>query len=65
MLVDTKAKKLTYALHAPSNYKGKILENQLTGLVLLVNDIEVHCRLIGIFNAYNFLAVYGVAYSIG
>ena len=65
MLVDTKAKKLTYALHAPSNYKGKILENQLTGLVMLVNDVEVHCRLIGTFNAYNFLAVYGIAIQLG
>lgn len=65
MLLDTKAKKVTYALHAPSNYKGKILENQLNGLVLLVNDIEVHCRLIGSFNAYNFLAVYGIALQLG
>ena len=65
MLVDTKAAKFTYALHAPATYKGKILENQLQGLVLLVNDIEVHCRLIGIFNAYNFLAVYGVAIQLG
>jgi len=65
MLLDTKAKKLTYALHAPSNYKGKILENQLNGLVLLVNEMEVHCRLIGTFNAYNFLAVYGIAIQLG
>jgi UDP-N-acetylmuramoyl-L-alanyl-D-glutamate--2,6-diaminopimelate ligase len=65
MLLDTKAKKLTYALHAPANYKGKILENQLTGLVMLVNDVEVHCRLIGTFNAYNFLAVYGIAVQLG
>jgi len=65
MLVDTKAKKLTYALHAPANFKGKILENQLNGLVLLVNEIEVHCRLIGTFNAYNFLAVYGIAIELG
>ncbi len=65
MLLDTKAKKLTYALHAPANYKGKILENQLTGLVMLVNDVEVHCRLIGTFNAYNFLAVYGIAIQLG
>ena len=65
MLADTKANKLTYALHAPATYKGKILENQLHGLVLLVNEIEVHCRLIGIFNAYNFLAVYGVAIQLG
>ena len=65
MLTDTKASKLTYALHAPATYKGKILENQLHGLVLLVNEMEVHCRLIGIFNAYNFLAVYGVAMQLG
>jgi len=65
MLTSTKAKKVTYALHAPATYKGKILENQLHGLVLLVNDLEVHCRLIGIFNAYNFLAVYGVAIQLG
>ena len=65
MLADTKASKLTYALHAPATYKGKILENQLHGLVLLVNEMEVHCRLIGIFNAYNFLAVYGVAMQLG
>ncbi|MCX6332605.1 MAG: UDP-N-acetylmuramoyl-L-alanyl-D-glutamate--2,6-diaminopimelate ligase [Bacteroidetes bacterium] len=65
MLTSTKAKKVTYALHAPATYKGKILENQLNGLVLLVNDLEVHCRLIGIFNAYNFLAVYGVAIQLG
>jgi UDP-N-acetylmuramoyl-L-alanyl-D-glutamate--2,6-diaminopimelate ligase len=65
MLLGTKAKKLTYGLHAPANYKGKILENQLAGLVMLVNDIEVHCRLIGTFNAYNFLAVYGVAIQLG
>ncbi len=65
MLADTKANRLTYALHAPATYKGKILENQLHGLVLLVNEIEVHCRLIGIFNAYNFLAVYGVAIQLG
>ena len=65
MLLDTKAKKLTYAIHAPANYKGKILENQLSGLSMLINDIEVHCRLIGEFNAYNFLAVYGIAIQLG
>lgn len=65
MLLDTKAKKVTYALHAPATYKGKILENQLTGLVMLVNEVEVHCRLIGTFNAYNFLAVYGIAIQLG
>jgi len=65
MLMHTKAKKLSYALHAPANYKGKILENLLSGLVMNINDIEVHCRLIGTFNAYNLLAVYGIAIELG
>jgi UDP-N-acetylmuramoyl-L-alanyl-D-glutamate--2,6-diaminopimelate ligase len=65
MLLHTKAKKLSYALHAPANYKGKILENLLSGLVMNINDIEVHCRLIGTFNAYNLLAVYGIAIELG
>jgi len=65
MLLHTKAKKLSYALHAPANYKGKILENLLSGLVININDIEVHCRLIGTFNAYNLLAVYGIAIELG
>ena len=65
MLANTKAKQYSYALHAPAPYKGKILENQLTGLVLNVNEKEVHCRLIGTFNAYNFLAVYGIAIQLG
>ncbi len=65
MLLHTKAKKLSYALHAPANYKGKILENILSGLVMNINDIEVHCRLIGTFNAYNLLAVYGIAIELG
>jgi UDP-N-acetylmuramoyl-L-alanyl-D-glutamate--2,6-diaminopimelate ligase len=65
MIADTRAKKMSYGLHAPANIKGKILENQLSGLVMLVNDKEVHCRLIGTFNAYNFLAVYGIAIELG
>jgi len=65
MLQNTKAKKLTYSLKSSANYKGKILENALTGLVMLVNEIEVHFRLIGEFNAYNLLAVYGAAINLG
>jgi UDP-N-acetylmuramoyl-L-alanyl-D-glutamate--2,6-diaminopimelate ligase len=65
MLQNTKAKKLSYGLKSSADYKGKILENVLTGLVMLVNEIEVHFRLIGEFNAYNLLAVYGAAVNLG
>ncbi|MFX6357518.1 Mur ligase family protein, partial [Acinetobacter baumannii] len=59
MLQNTIAKKYLYSLKTLASFKGKILENVLTGLVMLVNDKEVHFRLIGEFNAYNLLAVYG------
>lgn len=61
MLQNTKAKKVFYALKTPANFKGKILDNALTGLQMLINDVEVHFRLIGEFNAYNLLAVYATA----
>jgi UDP-N-acetylmuramoyl-L-alanyl-D-glutamate--2,6-diaminopimelate ligase len=65
MLQNTSAKKYMYSLRSPAAFKGKILENVLTGLVMMVNDKEVHFRLIGEFNAYNLLAVYGAAICLG
>lgn len=65
MLQNTNAKKLYYSLKQMAEFKGKILENALTGLVMTVNDKEVHFRLIGEFNAYNLLAVYGAAICLG
>jgi UDP-N-acetylmuramoyl-L-alanyl-D-glutamate--2,6-diaminopimelate ligase len=65
MVQNTAAKKYSYSLKNVADFKGKILENTLNGLVLNVNDQEVHFRLIGEFNAYNILAVYGAAISLG
>lgn len=65
MLQNTAAKKYYYSLRAMADFKGKILENALTGLVMNINDQEVHFRMIGEFNAYNLLAVYGAACCLG
>lgn len=65
MLQNTNAKKYYYSLKNVTEFKGKILENSLTGLVMNVNDQEVHFRLIGEFNAYNLLAVYATALCLG
>jgi UDP-N-acetylmuramoyl-L-alanyl-D-glutamate--2,6-diaminopimelate ligase len=65
MLQNTHAKKYFYSLKTLAEFKGKILENNLTGLVMTINDQEVHFRLIGEFNAYNLLAVYGAAICLG
>ena len=65
MLQNTKAQKLTYALRTPADFKGKIVENSLSGLVLQINGQEVHTRLVGAFNAANLLLVYGIAVGLG
>jgi UDP-N-acetylmuramoyl-L-alanyl-D-glutamate--2,6-diaminopimelate ligase len=65
MLQNTTAARHYYSLRTMADFKGKILENSLAGLHLLINDIEVYFRLIGEFNAYNLLAVYGAAICLG
>lgn len=65
MFQNTSARKLTYALKSYADYKAQILENQLSGLLLKINESEVWVRLIGTFNAYNLLAIYGTAVELG
>src|SRR6185436_3002632 len=65
MLQNTNAGKYLYSLKTPADFKGKIIENSLSGLVMIINDQEVHFRLIGEFNAYNLLAAYGVGICMG
>lgn len=62
---NTKSKKYTYSLHSNSTYKCRILENQLSGLLLNIDGQEVWARLIGNFNAYNILAIYSTAILLG
>lgn len=65
MLQNTNASKYLYSLRTLAEFRGRIIENSLTGLVMTVNDQEVHFRLIGEFNAYNLLAVYATAVCMG
>ncbi|SHM76174.1 UDP-N-acetylmuramoyl-L-alanyl-D-glutamate--2,6-diaminopimelate ligase [Flavobacterium saccharophilum] len=65
MLQNTVARKFTYALKSYADFKATILESQLSGLLLKVNENEVWVKLIGTFNAYNVLAIYGTAIELG
>jgi len=65
MLQNTNSKKYFYSLKTIADFKGKILDNSLEGLHMMVNDKEIYFRLIGEFNAYNLLAVYGAAICLG
>lgn len=61
MLQNCKAEKRSYALKSPADYKCKVMENHLHGLLLNIDQMDVWVKLIGSFNAYNVLAVYSTA----
>ncbi len=61
MLQNTKAQKHTYGLRSVADFKCKIIENHLNGLLLNIDNHEVWVKLIGTFNAYNVLAVYAIS----
>jgi UDP-N-acetylmuramoyl-L-alanyl-D-glutamate--2,6-diaminopimelate ligase len=61
MLQNCAARHRTFSLRTIADYKGRILESQLNGQLLKINETEVWTRFIGKFNAYNLTAVFGVA----
>lgn len=61
MLQNTKAKKYSYGLKSIADFKCRVMENHLNGLLLNLDNQEVWVKLIGSFNAYNVLAVYAVS----
>jgi UDP-N-acetylmuramoyl-L-alanyl-D-glutamate--2,6-diaminopimelate ligase len=61
MMQNTKAKKNTFALKSPADFKAKIKSNTFQGLELEIDNKDVWFKLIGSFNAYNLLGVYGAA----
>ena len=65
MTQNCKGKVYTYALQSMANYRARITENALTGLSLTIQQHELYTQLIGEFNAYNLLAVYGIATQLG
>lgn len=65
MLQNTRAKRRSYSMRSMADYKVKVLENQFSGLVLSVNGTELWTKLIGDFNAYNILCVFGISQELG
>src|SRR6185369_10389862 len=65
MVQNCKASKKTYGLKKMADFKAKIITNSIIGLELDIADKNVWFKLIGDFNAYNLLAVYGTAILLG
>ena len=65
MLQNTLAKKYTYALKSLADFNFKILENNISGLVLKYKHQDIYTHLVGNFNAYNLLAILATAILLG
>ncbi len=65
MVQQCKARVRTYSLTAMADYKTRLLENNLFGLHLRINEREADFRLTGTFNAYNLTLVFGAAMELG
>jgi len=61
MLQNSTANKKSYALSSMADFRGRIIESSLEGLLLELDGSQVHALLIGEFNAYNLLAIYATA----
>ena len=65
MVQNTKARKYTYTLRSMGDFKTKIMESDLSGMQLIMNDVEVYVPFVGKFNASNLTAVFGTAMLLG
>ncbi|MCZ4408001.1 UDP-N-acetylmuramoyl-L-alanyl-D-glutamate--2,6-diaminopimelate ligase [Cryomorphaceae bacterium 1068] len=55
----------TYALKAMADFKAKVIENLFSGLHVNLDGMDLYSKLVGRFNAYNILCVYGAARLLG
>ena len=65
MLQNTKAARYTLSLQRMADYRAKVMEMVVEGMLLRIDDKEVWVQFLGRFNAYNLLTVYGAAHLLG
>lgn len=65
MVQNTRARIKSYSLRSMADYRCKIVEMHLDGMLLQLNGRELWSPLTGRFNASNLLAVYATAVELG
>ena len=65
MLQNTVATPVTYSVKGLADHTCRIVEEGFDGMLLRIDGREVWVRLIGAHNAYNLLAVYTTAVTLG
>ena len=65
MVQNTKARVITYSCRTMADHTCRILEESFDGMQLNIDGKECWTNLIGQHNAYNILAIYSAAVSLG
>ena len=65
MLQNTKAQTVTYSCRTIADHTCKVMEQSFDGMLVKIDGKEAWCRLIGMHNAYNLLAIYTTAVALG
>jgi UDP-N-acetylmuramoyl-L-alanyl-D-glutamate--2,6-diaminopimelate ligase len=65
MLQNTQATRKSFSMRGIGDFRGKVMENTFTGLVMKVNGHELNAMLVGHFNAYNVLCAHATAVMLG
>ena len=65
MMQNTKAKVVTYSCRKIADHTCRIIEQSFEGMLLRIDDRDSWSCLIGIHNAYNLLAIYTTAITLG
>ena len=65
MVQNTAAAVSTYSLRGMADFRCRIIEMHLDGMLLRIDGQELWTGLLGRFNAYNLVAVYGAAVLLG
>ncbi len=65
MVQNTKAKVVTYSCRKLADHRCRIIEQSYDGMLLRIDERETWSCLIGMHNAYNLLAIYTTAITLG
>ncbi len=65
MVQNTKATVKYFGVKTMADFKAKIIESHMDGMLLNIDQTEVWTKFIGAFNASNLLAVYATARMLG
>jgi UDP-N-acetylmuramoyl-L-alanyl-D-glutamate--2,6-diaminopimelate ligase len=65
MVQNTQSTVSYYGIRSMADFKARIIESHLNGMLLNIDNAEIWTRFIGEFNAYNLLAVYSCARLLG